>query len=231
MSKGSIKDTRISVKPSPNLIDFICSLTDQNALPENVLNIYKSYSNDHKAEHKTVSTKEISSLVYTKAETVILKNLFRNSCDSAAQQALAKLSIVTEINGTSSDDATTDTDDIETLNDKPISKNATKRRKEQRKQKIRSRLTVNLNDLKWLNEVLQEKRNEDPECDIYLHELLQNSKLILPRNEIVERNPVLEARCVKLRLQQDARRYRAMTKNVDTSKKHIPEDTIAYQSK
>lgn len=230
MSKGSIRDCRISLKPSPNLIDFICSLSDQNSLPENLLNIYKSYGNDHNAEPKSVSpANETPTPVYSKEEYSILQDLSVN-CGDSVQQALAQLSIATENCTSSSSDDETDRDDIETLDDKPISKNAAKRRKEQRKQKIRSRLTVNLNDLRWLNALLGDKRKADPDCAIYLHELLQSSKLILPRNEIVERNPELEARCVKLRLQQDARRYQAMTKNVDTSKKHIPEDTIAYQS-
>lgn len=81
-------------------------------------------------------------------------------------------------------------------------------------------------DLKWLRLILKKQNN-----GVYLHELLENSEIILPENEIIERNPVLEARCIKLKAQQERREYNAMTKNVDTIRQHFPEDTIAYQMK
>lgn len=65
----------------------------------------------------------------------------------------------------------------------------------------------------------------------FLHEILQDSLLILPQNEIQERNPELEARCLKLKAELAKKEYQNMTKNVDNSRKRLPEDTIAYQSK
>ena len=61
-------------------------------------------------------------------------------------------------------------------------------------------------------------------CDII-------AELQLPANEIVERNPVLEERIKRLKAQQENRVYNSMTKNVDSSRKFIPEETISYQCK
>lgn len=87
-----------------------------------------------------------------------------------------------------------------------------------------------LTDLKFLNKILKEKRKISEDVP-YLYELLENSKIILPQNEIIARSPELEARCVKLRQEQQNREYRSMTKNVDSVRRHMPEDTIAYQLK
>lgn len=91
-------------------------------------------------------------------------------------------------------------------------------------------LTLSLNDLKWLHQALNRLRKDDPEVP-YLHELMQDCEIILPENEIQERNPELEARCQKLRKQQEAKEYEAMTRNVDNVRTLMPQDTIAYQSK
>lgn len=88
-------------------------------------------------------------------------------------------------------------------------------------------------DLKDLDFILDYivKRNASCTDKIYLHELLAKSTIVLPQNEVIKRNPILEARCEKLRAEQEARHYRSITKNVDNQRKHEPEETIAYQSK
>lgn len=91
--------------------------------------------------------------------------------------------------------------------------------------------TLTLDDLKWLNQVLVERRRKDSKFNVFLHELLAESKMILPKNEIEPRNPQLEARCVKLREQQAQWEYKKMTKGVDNSRRRLPEDTISYQMK
>ncbi|KAL1397837.1 hypothetical protein pipiens_009443 [Culex pipiens pipiens] len=58
-----------------------------------------------------------------------------------------------------------------------------------------------------------------------------NCTLILPENEQQKRNAELEARCQKLRKEQEAREYEAMTRNVDNVRTHMPQDTIAFQMK
>lgn len=83
---------------------------------------------------------------------------------------------------------------------------------------------------KFLNNETDSKSDSNVR-NVYLHELLDISELILPRNEVVERNPVLEARIQRLQKEQEDREYRAMTRNVNMSKKFVVEDTLAYQSK
>ncbi|XP_065094907.1 transmembrane protein 199-like [Ochlerotatus camptorhynchus] len=93
-----------------------------------------------------------------------------------------------------------------------------------------STLTLSLNDLKWLHQALNRLRKGDPDVP-YLHELMEDCEMVLPKNEIQERNPELEARCQKLRKQQEAKEYQAMTRNVDNVRTLMPQDTIAYQMK
>uniref|UniRef100_A0A4Y0BVU4 Endoplasmic reticulum-based factor for assembly of V-ATPase n=1 Tax=Anopheles funestus TaxID=62324 RepID=A0A4Y0BVU4_ANOFN len=89
---------------------------------------------------------------------------------------------------------------------------------------------LNLSDIMWLYRTLKEMRQTDPTVP-YLHTLLNGCQLKLPVNPIQERNPELEARCQRLRKEQEDREYHRMTKNVDSIRKHMPEETISYQMK
>lgn len=91
-------------------------------------------------------------------------------------------------------------------------------------------ILLKLNELRWLNKYLEEYRTINMES-IYLHELLQEDDIKLPTPKVTPRNPELEARMQKLRAQQNAIKYRAMTKNVDTATRNLPEDSISYQMK
>jgi len=218
MSKGSIKDPTIKIKPSYKLIDFMATLRDESELPEN---IWKFVEIAGERVGKII-TEELVKPSFSKEELEILNDLPK--VDSTEFNL-----IDLPIDFDSSDDELND--DIEDLNSKPTSKSQAIKRKRLQKEKQRSRLTIGLNDIKWLNQKLVEKRNADAEFNVYLHELLSGSRLVLPKNEIKERNPELEARCVRLRLEQEARMYNAMTKNVDSSRTKLPEDTISYQIK
>lgn len=230
MSKISIKDPSIRLKPSDQLCSFIASLTDWNEMPENVLKVYQIYSGDVTTTKKTVSNKEIAKPKLTTNDINLLKKL--NSNEIGDKDIKSELDALIESDDDDDTENDVDDEDIENLDSgKPLSKNQAKKLKEKQKLRAKSQLTINLNDLKWLNMVLIEKRKANDQFNVYLHELMVESKLILPKNDIQERNPELEARCVRLRLEQDARMYNAMTKNVDTSRKHMPEDTVAYQSK
>lgn len=89
---------------------------------------------------------------------------------------------------------------------------------------------LKLDDIKWLNKYLEEYRTTKMES-IYLHELLEEADIKLPTPKHVPRNPELEARIQKLKAQQDAREYHAMTKNIDSSRRKFPDDSISYQMK
>ncbi|CAH1974439.1 unnamed protein product [Acanthoscelides obtectus] len=89
---------------------------------------------------------------------------------------------------------------------------------------------LSLQDIYWLYEHLQEKNKVQDE-KIYLHELMEGSQIILPKNALIPRSEELEKRCQKLKAEQDNRLYHEMTKHVDNVKKTYPEDTIGYQLK
>lgn len=94
----------------------------------------------------------------------------------------------------------------------------------------RKDILLKLDDIRWLSKYLEEHRKTSTE-KIYLHELLEEADIKLPTPKVTPRNPELEARIQKLRAQQNAREYEAMTKSVDSVRRNFPEDSIAYQSK
>lgn len=65
----------------------------------------------------------------------------------------------------------------------------------------------------------------------YLCDVIDGADFKLPENEVVARNPVLEKRIQRLMREQEQRVYNSMTKNVDSSRKFEPEETISYQCK
>lgn len=217
MSKGSIKDPSIKVKPSEKLIEFMVSLSDEDELPENIWKFVEIVGR----KAGKIATEEVPKSPFSKEEIKFLNDLPKNK---SSEIDLADLCIDFD----DSDDEPDDT--IENLDSKPTSKSQAIKQKRIQKEKERAKLTINLNDIKWLNKKLVEKRSVDPDFNVYLNELLDGSRLVLPKNEILERNPELEARCVRLRLEQEARVYNAMTKNVDATRTKLPEDTISYQS-
>lgn len=89
-----------------------------------------------------------------------------------------------------------------------------------KKRNRKSSTRISLNDLKQLR---KEK---------YLCDLMEDAEIELPKNEIVERNPVLEERVQRLKAQQANRVYESMVRNVDSRLKQTdPTDSIAFQSK
>lgn len=218
MSKGSIKDPSIRLKPSEQLIEFMVSLSNEAVLPENIWKFIEISG----GKAGKVASGEVPKPSFSTDELTVLKDL--PSVESV-EFSLTDLSI-------DFDDSEDDSDDeLDESIEKPTSKGQAIKQKRLQRQKERARLTIDLNDIKWLDRKLSEKRSLDADFDVYLHELLTGSRLVLPKNEILERNPVLEARCVRLRLEQEARMYNAMTKNVDSARTRLPEDTISYQSK
>lgn len=92
-----------------------------------------------------------------------------------------------------------------------------------KKKKKKDTISVTLKALKEIKSNLSE--NE------FLCDLLEDATIELPENEIIERNPELEARIEKLKAQQQNRAYESMVRNVDSRRKHTePEDSIAFQS-
>lgn len=197
------------------------TLSDEAELPENIWKFIELAG----GKVGKIATEEVAKPSFSKDEINVLNDLPKIE-GTSTEFDFADLCI--DVDDSDDDELT---DNVENLNSKPTSKSQAIKQKRLQKLKERARLTINLNDVKWLNNKLAEKRNVDANFDLYLNELLNGSRLVLPKNEILERNPVLEARCVRLRLEQEARMYNAMTKNVDSSRTKLPEDTISYQSK
>lgn len=222
MSKGSIKNPAIQIEPSARLIELIKSLKDQKLeLTENIHEIYAFHTKD---KHKRAITKKvIPKESLTKSENEVLENLSKSDAvdDNKLNECLMKLSLQLGEGDGSGDE------DIETLSAHKVNKG--KSNKSKGKEGSTKKLLLNLNDLKWLHAYLNTKRKSDAAVG-YLHEALEGSKLILPQNEIIERNPELEARCKRLRREQEDREYSNMTRNVDCSRQHLPDETISYQS-
>lgn len=244
MSKVSIKDATVRIKPASTMCEFIAELSDLTAMPANVLNIHQLYGGTSSAEQLNTDGAALLKPTLTNDDVAFLKEL---SVEAAADEDSSSrpirladiLTITRDDESAAEDDEPADVDDVDADGDEvaagKTSKTRAKRQKEQRKERQRARARLTLQDLIWLNEVLSERRRHsssaaDGQPAVYLHQLLVGSQLALPRNEIHERDPALEARCVRLRLEQDARVYNAMTKNVDTSRRQLPDDTIAYQS-
>lgn len=222
MSKGLTKDPSIAIKPSQKIINFIKELDDESlALPENLLKLYQAYAKV--STKRKIYEKPIPSESLNLDEQKLLKTLHS---DETLNKTLANCLESFSLNYSDIDDSTeSDLSDNETKNGK---NNARRRRAKQ--QKLRSKLTLNLTDLKWLNMYLIELRKSGKSV-VYLHELLEGSKLVLPKNETIVRNPELEARCQRLKREQDERSYQSMTKNVDCSRTHAPDESISYQCK
>ncbi|CAG4965498.1 unnamed protein product [Colias eurytheme] len=119
-----------------------------------------------------------------------------------------------------------DVEDSEDASDKEESQ--VKPEKEELKEENKKFLITS--DLDWLYIYMKSKRQKGEDIP-YLHELLEGADIKMPDNQILKRNPDLEARCVKLRAQQEAREYRKMTKGVDNVRIRFPEDSISYQMK
>lgn len=221
MSKGSIRNPLIAIQPSKKLIDFIKTLNDSSiALPENLLRVYQGFTSNNKV--REIEQQPVPHVQLTTDDQKFLQKLNEEKSTVDLDECLRSL-VLNVLN-----DAVDcpDEDIVDTSN----SKNQARRERARQKEKELSKLTLNLNDLRWINRYLAEKREIDENAG-YLHDLLEGSKLVLPQNEIIERNPELEARCQRLRREQDERSYKTMTKNVDCSRTHAPDDTISYQSK
>lgn len=245
MSKTTIKNPTIGIRPSPKLIEYIKTLDDPAVdLPENLLQVYQAFSQDTRPRNVyKESGGELSSVgIYNEDEKQLLVALsddtFQGSTD--LEKCMKSLSVhVTNSDGTDDDSHNSD---VETLAPhERISKNKARQIRAKQRQRELAKLTLNLADLKWfynhLNDARQKVTDNANDADAaatsdavpYLHELVEGSQLILPANEIVERNPELEARCQRLKLEQEEYKYRQMTKNVDCARTYEPEETISYQ--
>lgn len=210
MSVTTIADPTIRLVASKKLCAFVGKeLKATQEMPKNIADIFSAQTG--RTCSKIVEDSEnIENIKYTEQEEQILKAL---SVDGDETEAEFKELIAPE----DSDDENSE-------------EATTPEKKANSGKKPKKQFQITLRDVKWLDRVLVEMR-ADKKCQVYVHELLENCELILPQNEVIERNPELEARCQKLRQKQEEYLYHKMTRNVDNSfKDKEPEDTISFQS-
>lgn len=208
MSITTIADPTVRLVASKKLCTFVGTAFKANhEMPTNIAEIFRAQTGRTCSMVVVESADGVENVKYTAEEEQFLREL---ELDEASEAEFKELI------------APEDSDDEET-EDSSVTK-----KKDGGKPKQRP--LINLKDVKWLDQVLQEKR-KNGETDVYLHELLENCELVLPENEVLERNPELEARCQKLRQKQEEYLYHKMTRNVDNSfKDSAPEDSISFQS-
>ena len=93
--------------------------------------------------------------------------------------------------------------------------------------------TLSILDVTWIQNYMSQKdselRKNWPQFK-YFHELMEESTVILPEPQIPPRNPDLEARIQRLKVQQAERDYKRMTQNV-SGRPAYTEEPLANQSK
>lgn len=251
--KGSLVDTHVRIYPSDKLVEFIKSITPSDVVPHNILQIIKPNSNGvsefkmYKLEvlkPVQLNNSEIESLkkikeIYSEAhkeqkgvdrkENHIDKNIEKEVKEEELQTTkkdpnAEKEAIENKLNKLFS----TETENVANNETSKSSKESLNSDASESKD---DRPFFVTSDIDWLYDHLKTRRNNGDNDVPYLHTLLEGASIEMPENETLKRNPVLEARCVKLRAQQEAREYRKMTKSVDNVRMRFPEDSISYQSK
>lgn len=97
------------------------------------------------------------------------------------------------------------------------------KRKLKDSERDKSALKLTVAEVRWV------KENVQLECPV--HEWLRRCHIELPEPPVIPRNPELEARVQRLRLEQQERDYQNMTRNVDNSRAKLPDESIASQCK
>ncbi|XP_045528153.1 uncharacterized protein LOC123716438 [Pieris brassicae] len=211
--KGPLVNTNLRIYPSLKLIEFIKTIPVTKEVPGNIVTYIKS-------ENKT--SLDINYDVIDTKQTILTETDYN---------IINKIKTFVE-----SDETSKDKDEIK----ENVNYNKDASELEDRNDAVNIQIKkeeeevdvpfLTTSDLDWLYIYLKSKHDKGEKAP-YLHALLQSSEVKVPQNKILKRNPDLEARCVKLRAQQEAREYRKMTKGVDNVRIRYPEDSISYQIK
>ncbi|XP_026496588.1 uncharacterized protein LOC113401074 isoform X1 [Vanessa tameamea] len=216
--KGSLVDTNLKIYPTETLIKFLKTIKPSDELPHNISEIV---TGSNKAIFKTYSSDKIKPIHLTSSDIEYLKKIKETHPDIVSEETVLNPP-VTESTNTK----------VEGKNDEKDENNKSDKEKHNTtSEKTNTDVFLVTADIDWLYNYLKIKNSNGEEDIPYLHTLLEGSLIEVPENETIKRNPVLEARCVKLRAQQEAREYRKMTKGVDNVRMRFPEDNISYQLK
>lgn len=215
---GSLVDTKLKIFPSDILKQFLKNVNGDD-IPTNISRFTKN-------KNRTVTKTDIETEI---SDQIQLNNKdFENLNKIKIFVAKFEIDIADAPNNISN---TKFDNKDEEKNSKPILEETSENETEEGVLQSRDGPYLLTSDLDWLFSHLQKRRTNGEEDIPYLHVLLEGSHIETPQNKILKRNPDLEARCVKLRAQQEAREYRQMTKSVDNVRMRFPEDSISYQCK
>lgn len=230
-SIGSLVDTNLRIFPTKCLLDYLNTIPIDENVPLNIVRLVEGENYEHKYEPPKEETntipvhldrKDIENLNKIKA---LLKVETEEVTEDEQKEVEERSEEETKDKAEKNEDSEKAVSETKTISKTKLNKDNAKEE---------SKLHLTTADIDWLYTYLQQKRkiNADGDKKVpYLHALLEGSSIKTPKNQVIKRNPVLEARCVKLRSQQEAREYRAMTKSVDNVRMRFPEDSISYQSK
>lgn len=216
--KGSLVDTKLKIFPSQILQKFLKTVAGDD-IPTNILMFTK---NKDTAPTKNVIETEKSGLVQLNNKDLENLNKIKNIVAKFESERLPAKQLDNVSNTMTKDKEKSSKASLEETYE-----NGT----EEGVLEARDGPYLLTSDIDWLFSHLQRRRMNGEEDIPYLHVLLEGSYIETPQNKVLKRNPDLEARCVKLRAQQEAREYRQMTKSVDNVRMRFPEDSISYQCK
>lgn len=217
--KGTLVDTKLKIFPSDTLISFLKTVVGDD-IPTNILKLTKN-------KNMTSSTK---------IETEKLDPVHLNDKDNKNLNNIKNIVKKFESERSSAEDPdklsnTKSEDKNEEKSFKPTIEENSEIGTDEGILEARNGPYLLTSDIDWLFYHLQMRRTNGEKDIPFLHVLLEGSYIETPQNKVLKRNPDLEARCVKLRAQQEAREYRQMTKSVDNVRMRFPEDSISYQCK
>ena len=219
--KGYLVDTHLKIYPSEKLLDFLKTVPISDSLPHNILQIVKGV----KGKFETYSIADQKPISFTSSDIETLNEIKKSYAGekTPTSETEEKNEIDNNIPKTSEEQRKN--------NNINGSDNTEEKDDTYKESKNENDIYLVTADLNWLYDHLKLRRSNGEKDIPYLHTLLEDAHIKLPENKTIKRNPDLEARCVKLRAQQEAREYRKMTKGVDNVRMKFPEDSISYQCK
>lgn len=231
-SLGSLVDTNLRIFPTKYLLDYLKTIPIDDKVPLNIAKLVKGENYEHKYNAPKEDTKTIP--VHLNSNDIENLNKIKALTKVEIEEATEELKDK-DVKESLKEEKIEEDDKKKDLNQSdPDEKSMAKKDLNKNYAENEVKLHLNTADIDWLYTYLHQQRKSKEHGDSnvpYLHALLEGASIQTPENQFLERNPVLEARCVKLRSQQQAREYRKMTKSVDNVRIKFPEDSISYQCK
>ncbi|KAH9631489.1 hypothetical protein HF086_004650 [Spodoptera exigua] len=225
---GSLVDTNLRIYPSKHLLDYLKSVPIDDNVPLNIGRLVKG--RNYEVKHKEAKNEE--QVIAVHLNSTDIENLNKIKAIMKVDDEV-KEQEQSNVDEEPKKDDNVEKDEKSTISEQTDSKGKVlDKSKLNNENKKEEKLYLLTTDIDWLYTYLQKQRKAKGDKNVpYLHVLLEGSSIETPENQVLPRDPVLEARCVKLRAQQEAREYRKMTKSVDNVRMKFPEDSISYQLK